>query len=82
MISFEPVSWTITLGLIVQSVVVLPSRAVAIENLLRVYSPKLALVDTLLTRWLPKKWITALPAQVSSQYLALCLSPCFLGLES
>lgn len=45
------------------SVVVLPSRAVAIENLLRVYSPRLALVDAALTRWLPKKWLTALPAQ-------------------
>ncbi|XP_024361870.1 methionine S-methyltransferase isoform X2 [Physcomitrium patens] len=45
------------------SVVILPSRAVAIENILRLYSPRLALVDAALTRWLPKKWITALPAQ-------------------
>lgn len=48
------------------SVVVLPSRAVAIENILRIYSPRLALVDAELTRWLPKKWLTALPAEGST----------------
>lgn len=44
------------------SVVVFPSRAATIENLLRVFSPRLALVDASLTRYLPKKWLTALPA--------------------
>jgi len=49
---------------ILQSVVVFPSRAATIENLLRVFSPRLALVDAGLTRYLPKKWLTALPAVV------------------
>lgn len=63
---------------VLQSVVVLPSRAVAIENILRIYSPRLALVDAGLTRWLPKKWLTALPAEVP----ALIFKSCALNVNS
>ncbi|KAK9217139.1 hypothetical protein WN943_005764 [Citrus x changshan-huyou] len=43
-----------------QNVVVFPSRAVAIENALRLFSPRLAIVDERLTRHLPKQWLTSL----------------------
>ncbi|GAY62710.1 hypothetical protein CUMW_219970 [Citrus unshiu] len=43
-----------------QNVVVFPSRAVAIENALRLFSPRLAIVDEHLTRHLPKQWLTSL----------------------
>ncbi|KAL5993198.1 hypothetical protein ACLOJK_014121 [Asimina triloba] len=42
------------------NVVVFPSRAVAIENALRLFSPRLAIVDEHLTRNLPKQWVTSL----------------------
>ncbi|KAI3836414.1 hypothetical protein MKW98_008175 [Papaver atlanticum] len=42
------------------NVVVFPSRAVAIENSLRLFSPHLAIVDEHLTRHLPKQWLTSL----------------------
>ncbi|KAJ4951216.1 hypothetical protein NE237_028048 [Protea cynaroides] len=42
------------------NVVVFPSRAVAIENALRLFSPRLAIVDEHLTRYLPKLWLTSL----------------------
>ncbi|EXB36871.1 Methionine S-methyltransferase [Morus notabilis] len=42
------------------NVVVFPSRAVAIENALRLFSPRLAIVDENLTRNLPKHWLTSL----------------------
>ncbi|XP_058089956.1 methionine S-methyltransferase [Magnolia sinica] len=42
------------------NVVVFPSRAVAIENALRLFSPRLAIVDEHLTRHLPKEWLTSL----------------------
>ncbi|KAK9217160.1 hypothetical protein WN943_005785 [Citrus x changshan-huyou] len=42
------------------NVVVFPSRAVAIENALRLFSPRLAIVDECLTRHLPKQWLTSL----------------------
>ncbi|XP_026445577.1 methionine S-methyltransferase-like [Papaver somniferum] len=42
------------------NVVVFPSRAVAIENSLRLFSPRLAIVDEHLTRHLPKQWLTSL----------------------
>ncbi|KAJ4717637.1 Methionine S-methyltransferase [Melia azedarach] len=42
------------------NVVVFPSRAVAIENALRLFSPRLAIVDEHLTRHLPKQWLTSL----------------------
>uniref|UniRef100_A0ACD5W639 Uncharacterized protein n=1 Tax=Avena sativa TaxID=4498 RepID=A0ACD5W639_AVESA len=42
------------------NVVVFPSRAVAIENALRLFSPGLAIVDEHLTRHLPKQWLTSL----------------------
>uniref|UniRef100_A0A5B7B5A8 methionine S-methyltransferase n=1 Tax=Davidia involucrata TaxID=16924 RepID=A0A5B7B5A8_DAVIN len=42
------------------NVVVFPSRAVAIENVLRLFSPRLAIVDEHLTRHLPKQWLTSL----------------------
>ncbi|KAM7474490.1 hypothetical protein LguiB_021733 [Lonicera macranthoides] len=42
------------------NVVVFPSRAVAIENALRLFSPRLAIVDENLTRHLPRHWLTSL----------------------
>eukprot|EP01018_Ginkgo_biloba_P037199 Gb_08908 [translate_table: standard] len=42
------------------NVVIFPSRSVAIENALRLFSPCLALVDENLTRHLPKQWLTSL----------------------
>ncbi|KAK2665889.1 hypothetical protein Ddye_004463 [Dipteronia dyeriana] len=42
------------------NVVIFPSRAVAIENALRLFSPHLAIVDEHLTRHLPKQWLTSL----------------------
>ncbi|KAK9928677.1 hypothetical protein M0R45_025800 [Rubus argutus] len=42
------------------NVVVFPSRAVAIENALRLFSPRLAIVDEHLTRHLPRNWLTSL----------------------
>ncbi|KAL2610424.1 hypothetical protein R1flu_028997 [Riccia fluitans] len=44
------------------NVAVQPSRSIVIENVLRLFSPKLALVDANLTRSLPKKWLTAMPS--------------------
>ncbi|KAK1352123.1 Methionine S-methyltransferase [Heracleum sosnowskyi] len=43
-----------------ENVVVFPSRAVAIENALRLFSPRLAIVDEHLTRYLPRQWLTSL----------------------
>ncbi|CAN0913346.1 Methionine S-methyltransferase [Linum grandiflorum] len=42
------------------NVVVFPSRAVAIEHVLRLFSPRLAIVDENLTRHLPRQWLTSL----------------------
>ncbi|KGN56289.1 methionine S-methyltransferase [Cucumis sativus] len=42
------------------NVVIFPSRAVAIENALRLFSPRLAIVDEHLTRHLPRQWLTSL----------------------
>ncbi|GFZ09533.1 methionine S-methyltransferase [Actinidia rufa] len=39
---------------------VFPSRAVAIENALRLFSPRLAIVDEHLSRHLPRQWLTSL----------------------
>ncbi|KAL3538467.1 hypothetical protein ACH5RR_001833 [Cinchona calisaya] len=41
------------------NVVVFPSRTVAIENVLRLFSPRLAIVDEHLTRNLPRQWLTS-----------------------
>ncbi|KAM7478693.1 hypothetical protein LguiA_026906 [Lonicera macranthoides] len=43
-----------------ENVVVFPSRAVAIENALRLFSPRIAIVDEHLTRHLPRHWLTSL----------------------
>ncbi|CAI9101491.1 OLC1v1038827C1 [Oldenlandia corymbosa var. corymbosa] len=42
------------------NVVVFPSRTVAIENALRLFSPRLAIVDEHLSRYLPRQWLTSL----------------------
>ncbi|KAI9121881.1 hypothetical protein K1719_007271 [Acacia pycnantha] len=42
------------------NVVIFPSRNVAIENALRLCSPRLAIVDEHLTRHLPRQWLTSL----------------------
>ncbi|WOL02394.1 hypothetical protein Cni_G11113 [Canna indica] len=47
------------------NVTVFPSRSVAIENALRLFSPRLAIVDEHLTRNLPKQWLTSLPVEVT-----------------
>ncbi|CAI5948538.1 unnamed protein product [Closterium sp. NIES-65] len=44
-----------------QNVVVLPTRATAVENILRLYLPGLALVDASLTRHLPPSWLASAP---------------------
>lgn len=53
-----------------KNVVVFPSRAVAIENALRLFSPRLAIVDEHLTRHLPRNWLTSLAIEV--WYLQCC----------
>lgn len=45
------------------NVVVFPSRTVAIESALRLFSPRLAIVDEHLTRNLPRKWLTSLDVE-------------------
>ncbi|KAK3037762.1 hypothetical protein RJ639_031133 [Escallonia herrerae] len=42
------------------NVLVFPSRAMAIENALRLFSPRLAIVDEHLARYLPRQWLTSL----------------------
>ncbi|KAH6825915.1 methionine S-methyltransferase [Perilla frutescens var. hirtella] len=42
------------------NVVVFPSRTVAIESALHLLSPRLAIVDEQLSRYLPKQWLTTL----------------------
>eukprot|EP00271_Cylindrocystis_brebissonii_P004864 TRINITY_DN16782_c0_g1_i1.p1 TRINITY_DN16782_c0_g1~~TRINITY_DN16782_c0_g1_i1.p1 ORF type:complete len:1130 (-),score=219.78 TRINITY_DN16782_c0_g1_i1:230-3619(-) len=49
-----------------QNLVIVPSRAVAIESLVRLFSPRLALVDASLTRFLPRAWVTAPPDVTST----------------
>ncbi|KAF6139621.1 hypothetical protein GIB67_033625 [Kingdonia uniflora] len=54
------------LAYLANNVVVFPSRAVAIENVLRLFSPHLAIVDEHLTRHLPKQWLTSLAIEGSA----------------
>ncbi|WOL00895.1 hypothetical protein Cni_G09608 [Canna indica] len=42
------------------NVTIFPSRSAAIENALRLFSPRLVIVDEHLTRNLPKQWLTSL----------------------
>nr|GEV36416.1 methionine S-methyltransferase [Tanacetum cinerariifolium] len=42
------------------NVAIFPSRATAIENALRLFSPRLAIVDEHLSRHLPRQWLTSL----------------------
>ncbi|KAJ8529713.1 hypothetical protein K7X08_036548 [Anisodus acutangulus] len=51
--------------LMADNVVVFPSRAVAIENLLRLFLPHLAIVDEQLSRHLPRQWLTSLKIEKS-----------------
>lgn len=72
-------SLTSLLLFLVKNVVVFPSRAVAIENALRLFSPRLAIVDEHLTRHLPRQWLTSLNIEVSaSLYTVVCFNPFFL----
>ncbi|XP_019056463.1 PREDICTED: methionine S-methyltransferase-like, partial [Tarenaya hassleriana] len=48
------------------NIVVFPSRAVAIESALRLFSPRLAIVDEHLTRHLPRSWLTSLAIKDTS----------------
>ncbi|XP_022136868.1 methionine S-methyltransferase isoform X1 [Momordica charantia] len=52
------------------NVVVFPSRAVAIENALRLFSPRLAIVDEHLSRHLPRQWLTSLSIETGSNQTA------------
>ncbi|XVF75102.1 hypothetical protein PTKIN_Ptkin13bG0161100 [Pterospermum kingtungense] len=52
------------------NVVVFPSRTVAIENALRLFSPRLAIVDEHLTRNLPRQWLTSLAVQTEETGLS------------
>ncbi|KAI5072948.1 hypothetical protein GOP47_0013054 [Adiantum capillus-veneris] len=45
------------------NIIVYPSRAVAIEHFLCLFSPELALVDGSLTKLLPHKWLTTFSAE-------------------
>ncbi|KAK4254496.1 hypothetical protein QN277_009873 [Acacia crassicarpa] len=45
------------------NVAIFPSRTIAIENVLRLFSPRLAIVDEHLTRHLPREWLTSLAIQ-------------------
>ncbi|CAN4110787.1 unnamed protein product [Withania somnifera] len=51
--------------LVADNVVVFPSRAVAIENLLRLFLPHLAIVDEQLSHHLPRQWLTSLKIEKS-----------------
>jgi hypothetical protein len=57
-----------------KNVVVFPTRTVAIENVLRLFTPRLAIVDDQLTRQLPKQWLTSLALEVLPPPLSLFLS--------
>ncbi|KAK6945653.1 Aminotransferase, class I/classII [Dillenia turbinata] len=48
------------------NVIVYPSRSVAIENALRLFSPQLAIVDEHLTRHLPRKWLTSFQIELAA----------------
>ncbi|XP_050209662.1 methionine S-methyltransferase [Mercurialis annua] len=50
------------------NVVIFPSRAVAIEHALRLFSPRLAIVDEHLTRHLPREWLTSLAIEGTENY--------------
>ncbi|TYJ33627.1 hypothetical protein E1A91_A05G116000v1 [Gossypium mustelinum] len=52
------------------NVVIFPSRTVAIENALRLFSPRLAIVDEHLTRNLPRKWLTSLAVETAETGLS------------
>ncbi|KAL4311667.1 hypothetical protein GQ457_01G039880 [Hibiscus cannabinus] len=52
------------------NVVVFPSRTVAIENALRLFTPRLAIVDEHLTRSLPKQWLTSLAIETAETGLS------------
>eukprot|EP00257_Ricinus_communis_P026922 XP_025014336.1 methionine S-methyltransferase [Ricinus communis] len=50
------------------NVVIFPSRAVAIEHTLRLFSPRVAIVDEHLTRHLPRQWLTSLAIEGTENY--------------
>ncbi|KAG0501751.1 hypothetical protein HPP92_001823 [Vanilla planifolia] len=52
----------------VDNVNIFPSRAVAIENFLRLFSPRLAIIDEHLTRHLPKQCLTSLAIKSPTDY--------------
>ncbi|KAK8581398.1 hypothetical protein V6N13_144424 [Hibiscus sabdariffa] len=52
------------------NVVIFPSRTVAIENVLRLFSPRLAIVDENLTRNLPRQWLTSLAVEAAETSLS------------
>lgn len=65
---------TCPLQLLHKNVVIFPSRAVAIENALRLFSPRLAIVDEHLIRHLPRQWLTSLTIEVCCICYSVLLS--------
>lgn len=66
-------------SILCQNVVVFPSRAVAIENLLRLFLPHLAIVDEQLSHHLPRQWLTSLKIEVFA--LSLEYNPYYFSQE-
>ncbi|KAK1434529.1 hypothetical protein QVD17_00276 [Tagetes erecta] len=64
------------------NVAIFPSRATAIENSLRLFAPRLAIVDEHLTRSLPRQWLTSLEIEqtkdtrTSSDGITVIEAPC------
>ena len=67
-------SWLLCAIFLCKNVIVFHSRDVAIENALRLFSPRLAIVDEHLSRHLPKQWLTSLAIEV-------CLCDAFVNMS-
>jgi len=59
---------TSSFAILCKNVVIFPSRAAAIENALRLFSPRLAVVDEHLTRHLPRLWLTSSALEVWNRH--------------
>lgn len=55
-------------SILCKNVVIFPSRTAAIENALRLFSPRLAVVDEHLTRHLPRLWLTSSALEVWNRH--------------
>jgi len=59
---------TSSFAILCKNVVIFPSRTAAIENALRLFSPRLAVVDENLTRHLPRLWLTSSALEVWNRH--------------